>query len=444
MGIAFRAYLEGVIDAKRAHVPLLLQRGESRERVLARAIRRYRTAVDAAPEATRFRRELAILLGEQGRRQEALHELQRVVEELRRRGDPQAAVEAALWPRVYGVPPPRPAAVPGLRARIVGLHLGWFRYLALEILDERAGLTREAAAMQRAAQDEAFQWMLLLTALGLGMMLLGAGGLVLGIVFVIQAARGAWRPVGGEFRAPAYLLWEAFILFMFLYAAQTLPRAFLPAPVRLAAAGKLGAERGTTILLLFALLTDLLAFLALLYLAVALRRRGLTLAEIGLTARNAGVEILWGLGAYVASAPWVFLISWLAQWAGERFFPNVAPPYHPILAAAMSAPAGWARFALFLLVAVSAPLLEETFFRGILYGALRRRFGVATGILCSAAIFASLHPQVPLGFLPIFALGAFLAGLYEWRRSLIPGMVFHGVNNAIIYLYLTILFPPAS
>jgi len=284
----------------------------------------------------------------------------------------------------------------------------------------------------------------MLGAFGIGMLMLGVGGLVLGIVFVIQAARGAWRPVGGGFQAPAYLLWEAFILFMFLYAVQTLPRALVPAPVRLAAAGKMGAERGMTILLLWALLTDLLAFLALLYLAVALRRRGLTLGEIGLTRRNAGVEIVWGVGAYVSTALWVYLIGWLAQWAGERFFPNVAPPYHPVLTYALSAPAGWARFGLFLLLAVSAPLLEETFFRGILYGALRRRYGVAAGVIFSAAIFASLHPQVPLGFLPIFALGALLAGLYEWRRSLIPGMVFHGIHNGIIFLLLTILFPPAA
>jgi uncharacterized protein len=444
MGAAFSYYTQGMIDAKRASVPLMVPQGQSAQSVRAGAIRSYQAAVAAAPEAVRFRRELAILLGEQGRRPEALRELTRVVQELRRRGSPQAAEEAALWPRIYGDPPPRPAAVPALRARVEALHLGWFRYLALAALYERAGLPRQAAAVRRAAQDEAFWWAMRLGALGIGMFMLGVGGLVLGFVFVIQAARGAWRPVGGAFRAPAYLLWEAFILFMFLDAAQTLPRALVPASVRLAAAGKMGAERGMTILLLWALLTDLLACLALLYLAIALRRRGLTLAEIGLTARNAGAQMLWGLGAYAASAPWVFLVGWLAQWAGNRFFPNVAPPYHPILTFALSAPAGWARFALFLLLSVSAPLVEETFFRGILYGALRRRYGVAAGVIFSAAIFASLHPQVPLGFLPIFVLGALLAGLYEWRRSLIPGMLFHGVHNGILFLLLTILFPPAS
>jgi membrane protease YdiL (CAAX protease family) len=444
MGVAFRAYTEGMLEAKRATVPVLLPPGQSPESVRAGAIRRYREAVMAMPESTRFRRELAILLAEQGQRQQALRELQRVVQELRRRGDPHAAVEAALWPRVYGDPPPRPAEVPALRARVEALHLGWFRYLVLAALYERAGLPKQAAAMRRAARDEAFRQQMLLIAVSIGLLMLVVTGLFLGILFVVQAVRRVWRPVGGRFRAPAFLLWEAFLLFMFLNAAQSLPRLFFPALPRFSTAGTTGTERTLALLLLWVLVGDLLAFAVLIYLAAALRRRGLTLAEIGLTARHVGSEILWGLGAYAAGAPWVFLVAWLSQWAGTRLFPDVAPPFHPVQALSAWAPAGWTRFGLFLLVAVSAPLVEETFFRGILYGALRRRFGVAAGIIGSSGIFAILHPQLPLGFLPIFTLGALLAGLYEWRRSLLPGMLFHGVNNGLLFLFLNILFPPAS
>ena len=88
-----------------------------------------------------------------------------------------------------------------------------------------------------------------------------------------------------------------------------------------------------------------------------------------------------------------------------------------------------------------APFFEELFFRGALYGALRRRFGAALGVLASAALFAALHPQLPLGFLPIFFLGAVFAVIYEWRQSLIPGMVFHGVHNGLLFLLMHLLFP---
>jgi membrane protease YdiL (CAAX protease family) len=133
-----------------------------------------------------------------------------------------------------------------------------------------------------------------------------------------------------------------------------------------------------------------------------------------------------------------FLVSWL----GRRFFPQVPPPFHPFLAVSAAAGSGWIRFALLVVAAVLAPILEEFFFRGLLYGALRRRFGISAGIVASAAVFSLLHPQLPLGFLSIFVLGAVFAGLYEWRQSLIPGMVMHALNNGIIWVYLNLLFSP--
>src|SRR5262249_27457942 len=99
------------------------------------------------------------------------------------------------------------------------------------------------------------------------------------------------------------------------------------------------------------------------------------------------------------------------------------------------------RLALLVIAAVGAPFFEELFFRGVLYGALRRRFGVGVGIAGSAGLFAALHPQLPLGFLPLFFLGAVLAALYEWRKSLVPGMLFHMIQNSFVFLILNLLFP---
>ena len=95
-------------------------------------------------------------------------------------------------------PPPRPAEVPTLRARVEALHLGWFRYLVLAALYERAGLPKQAAAMRRAARDEAFRQQMLLIAVSIGLLMLVLTGLFLGILFVVQAVRRVWRPVGGR------------------------------------------------------------------------------------------------------------------------------------------------------------------------------------------------------------------------------------------------------
>ncbi len=101
----------------------------------------------------------------------------------------------------------------------------------------------------------------------------------------------------------------------------------------------------------------------------------------------------------------------------------------------------WAVVGTALFVCAIAPMCEETFFRGFLFGVLRRlplRIGrhelgpwvaaVIVAILFGLAHAGSANPEylVPLGFL------GFLLCLVRWRtRSLYPGMVLHSGNNAV-------------
>ncbi len=80
------------------------------------------------------------------------------------------------------------------------------------------------------------------------------------------------------------------------------------------------------------------------------------------------------------------------------------------------------------LALVAAPLFEEFIFRGLIYGGLRRSFGVLPAALASAAIFAILHP--PVAVLPVFVLGVAAALAYERSRSLLAPMIVHAVYNA--------------
>ncbi len=95
--------------------------------------------------------------------------------------------------------------------------------------------------------------------------------------------------------------------------------------------------------------------------------------------------------------------------------------------------------------AVVAPIAEEIFFRGFMYGGLRKRIGVVAAMLVSTIFFTALHLTVEL-FVPIFFLGLFLAWLYEYTGSLYPGMLLHAANNAISLILLYVaqssgLFP---
>jgi membrane protease YdiL (CAAX protease family) len=92
-------------------------------------------------------------------------------------------------------------------------------------------------------------------------------------------------------------------------------------------------------------------------------------------------------------------------------------------------------------VCVIAPIAEEFFFRGFVFGALRkwhvaiagRNIGtwlaaIATGILFGLAHTGSASPQylVPLGFL------GFALCVVRWKtRSLYPCMALHSINNSL-------------
>jgi len=89
------------------------------------------------------------------------------------------------------------------------------------------------------------------------------------------------------------------------------------------------------------------------------------------------------------------------------------------------------------LVAVAAPIIEETLFRGLLLAGLRTYFGVWTAIVISAAIFSALHFEV-IGFFPRFALGVGLGYLYTKSRSLYPAIGLHSLNNLIAVLIISV------
>jgi uncharacterized protein len=82
-----------------------------------------------------------------------------------------------------------------------------------------------------------------------------------------------------------------------------------------------------------------------------------------------------------------------------------------------------------------APLAEELFFRGLLFGVLRARFGVAWGVLVTGALFSLVHAvgSPPETLIVLFVLGAGLCLLYLRTGSLLPCIGLHALNNAIAF-----------
>jgi membrane protease YdiL (CAAX protease family) len=82
------------------------------------------------------------------------------------------------------------------------------------------------------------------------------------------------------------------------------------------------------------------------------------------------------------------------------------------------------------LAVIAAPIFEEFIFRGLIFGGLRRSFGLWPATLASAAVFAIMHPAISIA--PVFVMGVCTAWLYERTRGLLAPMLAHATYNACV------------
>lgn len=98
----------------------------------------------------------------------------------------------------------------------------------------------------------------------------------------------------------------------------------------------------------------------------------------------------------------------------------------------------WISFGLMLAVAgVAAPVVEETLFRGLLFGWLRSRLPLFAAVTLSAAIFAAAH-VIPVLLPALFAVGVILAIAYELSGSLWVSILLHAMQNtfAVVLIFV--------
>jgi len=173
--------------------------------------------------------------------------------------------------------------------------------------------------------------------------------------------------------------------------------------------------------------------------------------DIGLTwGENPAFEPLAGVASYIMALPLlaIGLILMLVLMYVQRGVPAddanpfLAPsaPSHPIIEPLVFG--GWeSRILILVLAAVVAPLVEEIMFRGVLYQHLREascRWGTGLSIVFSGTvasfIFAVLHPQGLIAVPVLMALAYGFTIAREWRGTLVPCMVGHGLSNGLVTL----------
>lgn len=88
----------------------------------------------------------------------------------------------------------------------------------------------------------------------------------------------------------------------------------------------------------------------------------------------------------------------------------------------------------YFIIGLLAPLTEEMVFRGaVLRSLLQWKQNPWVGIVISAILFALIHMN-PVQMPHAFLVGLLLGWMYYRTDSIIPGVVYHWVNNTVAYV----------
>ena len=309
-------------------------------------------------------------------------------------------------------------------------QLGWFGQLLEADEEERAALESTAAFK-----------VLIIGCMCLGIFLAGALGFIGLIFFFIRACAGSMKTSMTSPQNHHGVYAEVFAIWLFVFV------------VLMTCAGILGqtvAKDNPTLGMAFSLVAF---FLSLSVLCWA-RIRGISFQQIRLDIgwhKGDGIikEVAFGILGYAMMLPLLgvgIILTMILMGIQQLFVGGVdSDPFigtgggaHPIIVDIANG--GWeVRILIISLAAIAAPIVEETIFRGVLYRQLRtssNHFNLAISILGSVLIvsflFAAIHPQ---GWVAIPALTGTAIGMNlmrEWRGTVIPSMVVHGLSNGLV------------
>lgn len=147
---------------------------------------------------------------------------------------------------------------------------------------------------------------------------------------------------------------------------------------------------------------------------------------------------------YLQSRPW-FVIAWIillacgsilpSEWLNEELEMHFSifsmPEYLQQMAATlMKSPLGY------VVVGILAPIAEEMVFRGAILRTLLKIFNQRKHwwpIVISALMFALVHGNLLQGTHALL-VGLLIGWMYYRTDSIVPGIVFHWINNSVAFL----------
>ncbi len=177
--------------------------------------------------------------------------------------------------------------------------------------------------------------------------------------------------------------------------------------------------------------------------------------DIGWTLGDRPVlEPVYGVAGYAMTLPLLVvglvlvIVFMMIQTALAGPMPTFAPaggPAHPIITD-LAQGHWWTKVQVLFVAVVAAPIVEETMFRGVLYRHLRdasSRMGIILSIGLSTVIntfvFAVIHPQGWVAMPALMALACGFTLMREWRGTVVPSMIMHGISNGLVITCLILL-----
>ncbi len=323
-------------------------------------------------------------------------------------------------------------------------QLGWFEHLALESAYRNGSMQNEANRESQLAGASSirlvlFQWVALLS-------MVAGFGLLIMLYFYLDwrkknpdvVLKSPWNnilsvnhpvPLSDE---KAALLYSMFLSYLVSFAAIRGIGTFVLMPIVTALPPEMAKPIGAVITGIASLLPPIVPFI------IFIRNRkevDLKAADFGWHIKEFWANAACGIMGYLCMLPLLIVASVVSN----LLFRNLLSPSNPAITVFAGSRETYLIALIVIQAAILAPLVEETMFRGVFFNSISRRYGQIGALVLSSAVFSVLHPQLPLGFLGLFTIGAVFTQLFRFKNSLVPGIIAHALNNGLIFVYLALV-----
>lgn len=140
-------------------------------------------------------------------------------------------------------------------------------------------------------------------------------------------------------------------------------------------------------------------------------------------------------GSVILALSAIPLVAELA-YIQDRFFP-IPDEFLEMMKEAFTLAEDQSAALAFFAFCITPAVCEEALFRGFLLNAFRRRTGTTAAVLVTSILFGLFHVNF-YRFLPTAIIGSIIAIVVLSSSSLVPGIIYHAINNAVALAVLNL------